>query len=149
MKSSLRFVATFALLALAIQAKASVNTDSNGLALEGHDPVAFFSVGVPTLGKSNLTADHEGATYRFVSKENRERFLADPTRFTPAFGGYCAFGAAKGKLFPVEIDTWQIKDDRLILNYNDEIKAQFNANIESFLAKADVNWSGLKTAAKD
>ncbi len=147
MKSSLRFVAAFALLAIAAHAKSPVNTDANGLALEGHDPVAFFTIGVALPGKPGLTAEHNGATYRFAKKAHRESFIANPEKFLPAYGGYCAYGAAKGALYPVDIDTWQIFEDRLILNYSAKIKEQFNADIEAFLTAADANWPGLNTAA--
>lgn len=146
MTHSLRFIAAFTLLSLAAQASAAVNTDDNGVALAGHDPVAFFTVGAPVQGKTSITAEHEGATYQFAKPTNRELFLADPDKYLPAYGGYCGFGAAKGKLFPVEIDTWQITDGRLILNYNAEIKAQFDADIEALIERADANWPGLSTA---
>ena len=96
------------------------------------------------LGKAAISAEYEGATYYFSRNTHRDQFLADPERYIPAFGGYCAFGAAKGKLFLVEIDTWQIKNERLLLNYNDEIKAQFDADIDALLARADENWPGLE-----
>lgn len=144
MNSPLRFIAGFALLTLAAQAHAAVNTNADGVALEGRDPVAFFTQAAPMLGKAEISAEHEGATYYFARQTHRDQFLADPERYVPAFGGYCAFGAAKGKLFPVEIETWQIVDERLLLNYNDEIKAQFDADVEALLAKADENWPGLK-----
>lgn len=143
MTHSLRFIAAFALLALAAQARAAINTNDEGVALQGHDPVAFFTVGAPVPGKASISADHEGATYHFAKTANRETFLSDPQRYLPAYGGYCGFGCAKGKLFPVEIDTWQIKDDRLILNYNAEIKAKFDADIDALIATADANWPGL------
>ena len=146
MTHSLRFVAAFALLAVAAHAESPVNTDADGLALEGHDPVAFFTIGVALPGKPGITAEHNGATYRFAKQAHRDSFVANPEKFLPAYGGYCAYGAAKGALYPVAIETWQIIDGRLILNYNAEIKEQFDANVEDFLAAADANWPGLNTA---
>lgn len=141
MISSFRLLTLFALLA--VSAFAKINTNDQGLALEGHDPVAFFTVGQPTKGLATITARHHGATFQFASAANRTVFLANPARYAPAYGGYCAFGAAQGKLFPVEIDTWQIADGRLMLNYNQEIKAQFDANVADFIATADANWQAL------
>mgnify|MGYP001573249418 CR=1 FL=1 len=146
MTNSLRFSAAFTLLSLAAQARAALNTDDNGLALEGHDPVAFFNKGAPMKSKTTITAEHEGATYQFAKQTHRDLFLADHEKYLPAYGGYCGFGAAKGKLFPVEIDTWQIADGRLILNYNMEIKAQFDADIDTFIKTADANWPGLNAS---
>ena len=107
-------------------------------------PAWLFIAGAMVPGNTNITAEHDGATYYFARQINRETFLTNPEHYVPAFGGYCAFGASKGKLFPVEIDTWQIKDDRLILNYNAEIKTQFDANIEALLETADANWPGIQ-----
>ncbi|MBT5900554.1 MAG: hypothetical protein HOH58_00425 [Opitutaceae bacterium] len=146
MTHSLRFIAAFTLLSLAAQASAAVNTDDNGLALSGHDPVAFFTLGAAVQGKSSITAEHEGATYQFAKTAHRDLFLASPERYLPAYGGYCGFGAAKGKLFPVEIDTWQITGGRLILNYNAEIKAQFDADIDALIERADANWPSLNAS---
>jgi YHS domain-containing protein len=139
--SSLRFLSLFALFA--VSAFAKISTNDQGLALDGYDPVAFFTVGQPTKGLAAITAEHHRATYQFASEANRTTFLADPAHYAPAYGGYCAFGAAKGKLFPVEIDTWQILDGRLLLNYNQEIKAQFDADVTALIATADANWSAL------
>jgi YHS domain-containing protein len=141
MKSTLRLFSLFALLA--VSAFAKINTNDQGLALEGHDPVAFFTVGQPTTGLATITAQHHGATFQFASEANRTAFVADPVRYAPAYGGFCAFGASKGKLFPVEIDTWQISDGRLMLNHNQEIKAQFDADVADFIATADANWQAL------
>lgn len=141
MKSSLRLFSLFALLA--VSAFAKINTNDQGLALEGHDPVAFFTVGQPTKGLASIATKHHGATFQFASEANRTTFLADPVRYAPAYGGHCAFGASKGKLFPVEIDTWQIAGGRLMFNHNQEIKAQFDANVADFIATADANWQAL------
>ena len=141
MKSTLRLFSLFALLA--VSAFAKINADENNVALQGHDPVAFFTLGQATTGLPSLSAEHHGATYHFASAANQRAFIASPSLYVPAYGGYCAFGAAKGKLFPVEIDTWQIVDGQLLLNYNQEIKAQFDVNISEFIATADKNWVGL------
>lgn len=124
-------------------AKSLVNTDSQGLALEGYDPVAFHTEGKPVRGRAEFTSRHEGATYRFASAENRDRFAAEPARYAPAYGGYCAYGVSKGGTYPVEIDTWQITDGRLVLNYNRKVQETFNRKPAEYLAKADANWSGL------
>lgn len=148
MNSPARYIAAFVLLALAAQAESPVNTDDNGLGLQGYDPVAFFTMGAPVPGKASISVEHDGATYRFAKSEHREAFLLNPDKFLPAYGGFCAYGAAKGALYPVDIETWQIIDDRLILNYSAEIKAQFNASVQEFLANADANWPALNLATR-
>ena len=138
---------TFALLAFLVAvspifAADLVNTE-RGLALEGHDPVSFFSDGGPVEGTDSFTATHRGATYKFASQENREAFQADPDRYAPAFGGFCAYGVSVGKLFKVEIETWQIIDGRLVLNKDLKVKTLFDKNRERNFAKASEKWPGL------
>lgn len=120
-----------------------VNTDKQGLALEGHDPVAFFTEARAVKGSPEHTATYQGATYRFSTAERRSAFEAEPAKYVPAFGGYCAYGASRGYTASVEIDTWQIVDGRLILNYNQSVKRRFNEDRASYLQKADREWPGV------
>ena len=84
----------------------------SGIALDGYDPVAFFSVKKPVHGDPGITATHEGATYLFSSEENRDLFQGDPEKYAPQFGGYCAYGVSVNALFPVDVSTWQIRDGK-------------------------------------
>lgn len=143
MKSSFRSLAAFALLALVATAQAAVNADDTGLGLKGYDPVAFFTVGEPTMGKASLTAEHEGVTYRFATTAHRRAFEAAPEKYLPAYGGYCAYGVAKGALFDVSIDTWAIIDGRLMFNLDADIKEQFEADRAALLRDAAANWPEL------
>jgi YHS domain-containing protein len=122
---------------------AKVNVDAAQVALEGSDPVALFTTSAILPGKPDLTATHAGATYRFSSPENRTAFQADPGKYAPQFGGFCAFGVSKGKLFPVELQTWQIVNGKLYLNKNLEVKAKMNADLAGVLAKAEQEWVTL------
>lgn len=138
--------ATSLLLLLAVSpamAKNLVHTTGNQLALDGYDPVAFFTDSKPVRGQASITATHRGATYRFASETNRDTFLSDRDRYAPQFGGYCAFGVSLGSLFPTKIETWQIIDGRLLLNKDLGIKKKFDKNKTKNLAKADSNWPGL------
>jgi YHS domain-containing protein len=116
---------------------------ASGIALDGYDPVAFFTDNRPTHGDPAISATYKGAKYLFASKEHKVKFEADPQKYVPQFGGYCAFGAALGALFPVDINTWQIRDGKLYLNFNQAILAKFNKDFEGYVAKAEKNWPGL------
>jgi YHS domain-containing protein len=121
-----------------------VNTAGiTGIALDGYDPVAFFTDGRPTHGDFNITATYQGATYFFASKKHKRMFESDPQAYAPQYGGYCAFGVAAGALFPVDIDTWQIRNGKLYLNLNPGILEQFNKKFDSQVARADKNWPDL------
>ncbi len=120
-----------------------VNIDGGRLALQGYDPVAFHTGNAAQLGDAKITARHRGATYHFATTANRDLFLSDPDKYAPSFGGYCAYGASKGALFPVEIETWQIVDGRLILNKNLDVKKLFDKDRRGNIEKADAKWPGL------
>jgi YHS domain-containing protein len=116
---------------------------ASGIALDGYDPVAFFTDGKPLNGDPDISSTYRTATYLFVSKEHKEMFEADPEKYVPQYGGYCAFGVALGKLFPVDIRTWQVRDGKLYLNLNPTILGLFNKDFKGQVAKAETNWPAL------
>jgi YHS domain-containing protein len=116
---------------------------ASGIALGGYDPVAFFTDGRPVHGDPGITASYRGATYLLASKQHKAAFESDPEKYVPGFGGHCAFGVAVGHLFPVDINTWQIRDGKLYLNLNPAIAEQFYADFEAMLAAAEKNWPEL------
>ena len=99
-------------------------------------------------GDHRISATYKGTTSFFASKEHKATFEADPERYVPQFGGYCAFGVAKGGLFPVYIDTWKIKDGKLYLNLNPEMLEAFEKDVEANIAKAEKNWPKLVKKAR-
>ena len=139
--ASLAILLLFASLSPALAA-GPVNTQ-DGVALQGYDPVSFFESSGPVQGSAGITASHDGATYRFASAENRADFQADPARYAPAFGGYCAYGVSLGKLFPIEVDTWQVIDGSLVLNKDLEVKRLFDEDRAENFAKARAEWAAL------
>lgn len=123
--------------------KVLVNMDKRGLALEGYDPVAFFTDGKPIRGSAEYTARYLGAEYRFAAEEHRASFVADPAKYAPQFGGFCAYGISRGHAVSVEIDTWQIIEGRLVLNYDQGVKRKFDADRVGNLRLADEKWPGI------
>ena len=116
---------------------------ASGIALNGYDPVAFFTAKKPTHGNPSIQAKYEGATYLFASKENKAMFESNPSGYAPQYGGYCAFGASVGALFPVDINTWQIRGGKLYLNLNNDIVKLFNKEFDKNIDKANTNWPSL------
>ena len=116
---------------------------ASGVGLDGYDPVAFFTDKKPVNGDPAITAKHEDATYFFASEEHKEMFESDPEKYSPQFGGFCAYGASVDALFPVDVSTWQVRDEKLYLNLNHDILKAFNSDIEGNIAKAEKNWPGL------
>jgi YHS domain-containing protein len=115
----------------------------NGLALAGYDPVSYFSGSRPAKGSPDFTATHLGATYRFVSAANRDRFVEDPTRYAPQFGGYCGYGASRGYLAPVDPEAYTIMAGRLILQNSKRVLELWQKEPDARLELADRNWPGI------
>ena len=120
------------------------------LALHGYDPVAYFKAGKPTRGNDELVHVHEGAAYRFSSEANLQAFKADPGRYAPQYGGFCAYGVAVGKKFDGDPTFWKIEDGKLYLNLNQAIYDTFLEDVDGNIDKADGNWPEIEhVAARD
>jgi YHS domain-containing protein len=122
---------------------ADVNVDSNGVAIQGYDPVAYFTQDKAVKGSNNFRAEHEGAIYLFATAENLAAFTSDPQKYAPAYGGYCAFGLASGYKAEIEPDAFTITGGKLYLNYNEAVRDAWRKDIPGFVEKADANWPGL------
>lgn len=123
--------------------KALVNVDESGLALQGYDPVSYFTREKPVKGDAKWSTVHHGATYRFASAANRDAFRKEPVRYLPRYGGYCGYGLTRGYLAPVSPLAFAIIDGKLILQYDEAAGKLFQQNLEENLAKADANWAAL------
>jgi len=144
MKTFLKSIAALLLLSTSTFAGDLINiSGASKVAVSGYDPVAFFTDSKPVNGSPFITAEHRGATYFFASEEHKKLFTSDPDKYTPQYGGFCAYGVGVGKAFPVDINTWQVRDGKLYLNLNGDILKKFNADFENNVVKADKNWPGL------
>ncbi len=122
-----------------------INADPHGkIALQAYDPVAFHTTGKATKGNPAILAECCGYKFAFASEENKATFEKQPEQYLPAYGGYCAFGVSIGVLFPVEIDTWEIIDGRLVLQYSREVKQMFEEDKVENLRKANDNWAKME-----
>jgi YHS domain-containing protein len=125
------------------QTKTLLNLDKTGVAIQGYDPVAFFTDHKPVKGSQQFLSKHDGAIYLFASKEHREMFAKDPAKYEPVSGGYCAYGVSRGKLVEIDVDAFQIADGKLLLQYSKGVRDDFNKDSKGNLAKAETNWPGL------
>lgn len=123
---------------------AACNLDDSAIALGGYSPVSYFESGRPERGDTKYTAEHNGAKYYFTSEEQRQRFLADPDKYEPALGGWCAFGMTLGKRFRADPTRFKIVDGKLFVFLHDiEVDALglWNEGNEAELtAKAEHEW---------
>jgi YHS domain-containing protein len=93
----------------------------------GYDPVAYHTEGKPVKGNGWNVAEYEGVTYLFANKKNRKMFEADPEKYLPAYGGYCAYGVAIGKKFAIDPEVWKIENGKLYLNLDTGIQKKREA----------------------
>lgn len=115
-----------------------------GVAVHGYDPVSYFTVGRPVQGSAEHSLVHGNATYRFSSAANLTAFAADPERYVPAFGGFCAYGVAVGAKFDGDPRYWKIVDGRLYLNLNADIQKTWLEDVPSNIDRAERNWTDIK-----
>ncbi len=123
--------------------KSVLNLNKDGVAVQGYDPVAFFTVKAPVKGKPEFTSEFRGATYRFHSAKSKATFDGEPSKYEPQFGGYCAYAVSKGKLAEIDPEAFQIVDGRLLLQYSKGVRDDFSKDTAGNLKKADANWPGL------
>lgn len=123
--------------------------DETGFAVSGYDPVAFFDLKQAPVGdkqpeavpgKADITAEYNGATWAFASEANREKFLADPAKYAPAYDGHCAYGIAQGGKVPGNPNLWRIVDGKLYLNITPAVVGFWEKDISGNLSKAAENW---------
>jgi len=110
------------------------------LAVSGYDPVAYFAEGKPVEGSSDYEHEWNGATWRFASQENLEAFKAEPEKYAPQYGGYCAWAVSQGYTASADPDAWKIVDGKLYLNYSQSIQQRWSQDIPGNVSKADENW---------
>lgn len=123
--------------------KTLLNVDKNNIAIQGYDPVAFFTDNKPVKGNAEFKSTYSGATYYFATAEHKSLFEKEPAKYEPAFGGYCAYGVSRNKTVEIDPEAFQIVDGRLLLQYSKSVRADFNKDIQGNLAKATANWPGL------
>ena len=120
--------------------KSLVLTDRKGVALEGYDPISYFSDGKPTKGDSKIEGTYDGALYHFVSQEHRGLFEKNPSKYAPAYGGFCGYAASIGKVRPADPLLWSIVDGQLIVQHTKGAVGLWDKDVASNKAKADKNW---------
>ena len=147
-------------LALAIAATFSMPAfagdqyiDGTGFAVSGYDVVAYRNLPQNTLGtpqtagvpgRSDITAEHNGATFAFSTAENRATFLSDPDHFAPQYDGHCAYGVSKGGKVPGNPNLWRIVDDKLYLNITKVVVGFWEEDIPGNITLAEGNWVGIE-----
>ncbi len=117
------------------------NIDANRVAIHGYDTVAYFTEGKPLAGKAEFEHEWRDVRWQFASTGNRDLFTANPDRYAPQYGGYCALGLAAGEFADVDPEAWTIVDGKLYLNNTKDFRVVWRKAPEAHIGNADYNWS--------
>ena len=113
---------------------------AGGTGVKGYDAVAYFTVGQPTIGLDQYTYRWKGVTYRFASAENLAQFKADPEKYLPQYGGYCAYAMSLNRIADIDPSRWAIVDGKLYLNNGFFAEKLWSFNKSGNIAAGDRNW---------
>ena len=125
---------------------ATHNVTAKGIILKGYDPVSYFSSATgPRRGRPEFTHRHAGATYRFASAENRDKFKATPARYTPQFGGFCSFGVRSGQKIDIDPTVYRIVNNRLFMQLDRATQTLWLEDEKKNIAIADKLWPKVQS----
>ncbi len=142
------FVAAMAVFVAAVSTPAFAKDYTHSTpGISGYDLVAYFTDGKPMRGSGFQVSVFEGVTYAFASEEHKEMFEANPEKYVPAYGGYCAYGVAVGKKFVTDPEVWRIVDGTLYLNLDRDIQRKWQKDVPGHINTADGNWLKIKGKA--
>lgn len=120
-----------------------VNHNRRGVAIQGYDPIAYFTDSKPVKGDAKFNFMWQGSTWRFASAEHRDLFAQNPERYAPQYGGYCAYGVSNGHTVDIDPEAWKIIEGKLYLNYSKSVQQQFLQDPAGRIKLADQNWPSL------
>lgn len=112
--------------------------------VQGYDLVSYHTGDKPVPGNGNNVSVYQGVSYLFANAANKETFDANPEKYVPAYGGYCAFGAAVGKKFVGDPNVYDVVDGTLYLNLDKKVQGIWSKDKAGNIAKADNNWPQIK-----
>ena len=121
----------------------AVNVSRGQLALRGYDAVAYFTDGRPIQGAASFEYRWNSAVWRFATGANRDAFAKDPARYSPEFGGYCAYAVSRGYTADGDPNAWRIVDGQLYLNYSKRVQKLWEEDIPGNIAKGRRHWPGV------
>jgi len=117
-----------------------IDATSDGIAIEGYDPVAYFTMGKPVKGTEQLAHEWLDVTWHFASAKHRDMFAADPITYAPQHGGYCSVSVLKGGKAYADPTAWRIADGRLYLFFDELTASDYWHPKWPAVARTDENW---------
>jgi hypothetical protein len=115
---------------------------TEGIALNGFDAVSYFEADGPLAGSENFSAVHADASWYFATAANRDLFAAEPEKYSPQFGGFCAFAASKGFTAHPAPEAWHIEDGALYVFADEKVRDEWVAELPGgSLQRSQENWA--------
>lgn len=122
----------------------AIQSNEDGVAIDGFDPVAYFDKNKAVKGSQEHSCEYLNTTWHFSSAENRDKFLSNPEKFIPQYGGYCAHSLNKNKIVYSNPESFVVRDNKLYLYVNDKVAKKDFKSKENIFAKKkstrDNNW---------
>ncbi|MEP4892470.1 MAG: YHS domain-containing (seleno)protein [Aliiglaciecola sp.] len=112
----------------------------NNHAIYGYDTVAYFTQNKAVKGNKQITYDWRGAQWHFSTEEHKAMFVANPEKFAPQYGGYCAYAMADGNLVGIDEEAFTIVNNKLYLNYSISVMEKWLENRDEYIRKADAQY---------
>ena len=117
---------------------------SDGVVIDGYDPVAYFTIGQATKGSKQFSYEWLDTEWHFANAGNRDTFIANPIKYTPQYGGYCTAAMSNGALVPVDPENWRIVDGKLYLYFSERAEAEWSQDVSANIVKGDAHWDEFK-----
>ena len=143
MKNILIFISLILFSASAYAVDPTYTALFSNKAIKGYDTVAYFTENKPVKGSEDFSFEYKGAQWLFSSAENKALFEANPEKYAPQYGGYCAYAVAQNSTASIKPELFTIHNGKLYLNYNSSINDKWNADIDSYIEAADKNWPNI------
>lgn len=122
--------------------------ERDGVAIDGYDPVAYVTEQKPVKGSPEFQSVHRGSTFQFASAAHRDVFAAEPDKYAPQYGGYCAYGMAKGYKAKIDPAAFSVIRGTLYLNYSGAVRSRWLSDVPGYIQQADANWPVVMTLTK-
>jgi YHS domain-containing protein len=119
------------------------NLNDKGVILDGYDAVAFFTDNKPVQGNDKYQYTYQDAIYYFASQEHTDLFKANPEKYKPQFGAWCAYAVSLGRIAPIDVNTFSIVEGRLVIQHNERAVKGWNKDVAGNLSKADKYWPAV------
>ena len=118
--------------------------EKSGKAIRGYDPVSYFTENKPVEGKDEFVFNWNNVNWHFSTQQNLNLFKANPGKYAPQYGGYCAYGLSNGYKASTSPDAWTIVNGKLYLNYSKSVRDSWDKNRSERIQKADKFWPDVK-----